>query len=131
MRINLCRVYSIYGETVMDSVIDRMTGRIGEAAQHKAGLLTARAFAEDRYGPSARVAWSRRLGCSCGCSPGWLVYATTSGHDMSVLSHFEDAFASTRQIGRYRQVPCPRDFSTRAQRVSLWRDTVMRASPGQ
>lgn len=70
----LCKVSSLYGTTVAENFIDRASGRTGEQAQRKAAAATVRQFALLRYGPNAKVAWSRKLGCSCGCSPGWRIF---------------------------------------------------------
>jgi hypothetical protein len=70
----LSKVSSLYGKTVAENFTDRITGRTGEQAQRKAAANTVKQFALLRYGPNAKVAWSQRLGCNCGCSPGWKIF---------------------------------------------------------
>lgn len=95
----LCKVYSIYGKTVADNFTDRVTGRIGEAAQKKAASKTVQDFALQRYGPNAKISWSRKLGCSCGCSPGWRVglptpdFSDPAWESKSKVTHYDDRFA--------------------------------------
>lgn len=101
MRTTLSKIYSIYGSDVLENFKDRMTGRDGEAAQRKAASETVQAFVKARYGDKAVARWSRKLGCGCGCSPGWRV-SMESNQTIDECRNANDAWARPGRWGGMR-----------------------------
>jgi len=64
-------VYVLYGKNAMENFIDRATGRFGEKDFMNASRSSVKEWATLNYGPSSKIRWDRRCGCSCGCSPGF------------------------------------------------------------
>jgi hypothetical protein len=70
------KVYVSYGNTVMENFIDRATGRLGETLLRNAVRSGIAKWANGEFEPrhgKPRVHWDRKLGCGCGCSPGFRV----------------------------------------------------------
>ncbi len=66
------KVYVSYGETVMENFVNRATGRERLNAVRSGIAKWAKGEFQPRHG-KPKIHWDRKMGCSCGCSPGFRV----------------------------------------------------------
>ena len=77
------KVYVMFGDSVMENFLDRATGgRQGETMLRNAVRKGLREWAVDRFEEVGKVQvhWDRKLGCGCGCSPGFRVKTDTESY---------------------------------------------------
>lgn len=74
----IAKIYQFYPDNnILLSFNDRLGGRDIEKFMRQNNRQHIKEFVKNKYNDdSITVKWDRRLGCSCGCSPGFRVLTT-------------------------------------------------------
>ena len=80
----LAKVCVSYGESIIENFSDRMKGRRGEKELRGHVRHFVRVWAKTNLvqcqTEKIAIHWDRKLGCSCGCSPGFRIKTETGSH---------------------------------------------------